>query len=343
MLENYTSNGKGGSMARVLVCGGAGYIGSHTAIELHRKGHFVVVLDNLCRGHKSAVPKDIPLIRGDIGDSQLVLNTLSEHRIDAVMHFAAHLAVGESVKAPLKYYSNNIAATVGLLSAVHNAGTPVFIFSSSASVYGTPKEVPICEDAPLAPINPYGFSKVVVERMLQDCSHAFGLKYIALRYFNAAGADPEGAAGIHYRDSTNLIPLVLGAALGKLEKVTIFGNDYPTPDGTCIRDYIHVTDLAGAHIKALDHLLAGGISGSYNLGNGKGYSVLEVIDTCRLISGKPIPTTVAGRREGDPAQLIADPAKAEKELDWHRRFPGLDSIVSSAWRWQVTHPDGYPD
>jgi UDP-glucose-4-epimerase GalE len=319
-------------MDEILVVGGAGYIGSHMCKYLHENGMRPLVLDNLSQGHRRAVQWG-PLYEGDMDDPDLLRQIADRHEIRAAMHFAAFCYVGESVREPLKYYRNNIGATLGLLSLLQERGIDKFIFSSSCATYGEPETLPIPEDHPQRPINPYGRTKLMMETILDDLDAAHGFRSICLRYFNAAGADPDGAIGEAHDPETHLIPLVLRAALGQGEALTIFGNDYPTADGTCIRDYIHVTDLAQAHFLALRQLLDGGGSARYNLGNGNGYSNLQVIETAERIAGVEIPYAFAPRRPGDPAALIGSADKAARELGWRPRFATLESIVETAWNW----------
>ena len=327
-------------MKNILIVGGAGYIGSYMCKYLAKNGYHPIVLDNLVYGHRQAV-KWGPFIAGQMADTRLLDQIFKEHPIAAVMHFAAFCYVGESVEDPGKYYQNNVAATITLLEEMLKKNIKNFIFSSSCAVYGEPVEIPITEQHPYNPINPYGRSKLMVEQILQDFRAAYGLEYVALRYFNAAGADPEGEIGEEHDPETHLIPLVLKTALGQRETINIFGNDYATKDGTCIRDYIHIDDLAQAHLLALDRLLNGLPGGQYNLGNGNGYSVKEVIEVARDITSKQIPAKIVERRPGDPAVLIGSSAKAFKELGWKPQFADLNAIVETAWQWHKTHPNGY--
>lgn len=329
-------------MANILICGGAGYIGSHMVrLLVEQTAHNVIVLDNLSMGHREAVPNGVSIEVGDIGDPALIRTILKKHSIDAVMHFAALLAVGDSVKDPLGYYRNNVIATHNVISAMVERGVKHFVFSSSAAVYGMPERSPISENTQKHPINPYGWTKYIVENLLSDCDTAHGLKFAALRYFNAAGAHPSGEIGEDHTPETHLIPLVLDVALGKRESISIFGDDYPTRDGSCIRDYIHVCDLASAHLIALERLLSGGESCRYNLGNGNGVSVFELVESCRRVSGRPIKAVVKPRRPGDPPSLVADSSKAQRELGWVPKFTKLDDIISTAWNWHFKHPNGY--
>jgi UDP-glucose 4-epimerase len=323
---------------RILITGGAGYVGSHAARVVARAGHEVWVYDNLSRGHRQAAPEG-RLIVGDLENRPLLEGTLREHEIDAVMHFAAFAYVGESVTEPAKYYLNNIGGSLALLEAMRAAGARKIVFSSTTAIYGEPQRIPTPEDEPQQPINPYGFSKLAVERVLDDYARAYGLAFAALRYFNAAGCSPDGDLGEDHDPETHLIPLVLQVALGQREKITIFGNDYPTPDGTCIRDYVHVDDLADAHVRALDHLRPGeGLK--LNLGSGRGHSVLEVVEACRRATGRAIPAEIGPRRPGDPSKLVADASLAKRVLGWQPQFD-LEAIVQTAWRWHREHPRGY--
>ncbi|MBN2583901.1 MAG: UDP-glucose 4-epimerase GalE [Planctomycetes bacterium] len=325
----------------VFVAGGAGYIGSHTVRLLMEAGHDVTVYDNLSEGHAAAVPAEM-LVRGDLADLGAVTAAMKAKRFDAAMHFAAHCYVGESVTEPQKYYVNNVTNALNLLRAMREADVGKIVFSSTAATYGNPIETPITETHPQNPINPYGRTKLMFEQALADYSRAYGMGYTALRYFNAAGAAPDGKLGEDHDPETHLIPLVLYAAMGKRKKVSIFGTDYETPDGTCVRDYIHIYDLAQAHILALEAMKPGD-GRKYNLGNGSGYSVREVIETAAKIVGKEIPHDEAPRRAGDPAVLVASSEKIVRELGWKPQFPHLESIIETAWRWHRDHPDGYAD
>lgn len=324
---------------RILVTGGAGYVGSITVRRLLQAGHEVVVYDNLSRGHAEAVPSEL-LIVGDLADEDRLAGLLKERHIEAVMHFAALALVGESVQQPERYYRNNVVGSFHLLEAMRRAGVGRLVFSSTTATYGTPEKMPIAESTPQNPINPYGFSKLVVERMLADYAAAHGLAFAALRYFNAAGASADGTLGEDHTPETHLIPLVLQVALGQRPVIQILGDDYPTPDGTCIRDYVHVEDLADAHLAALERLQPGQ-PWHLNLGTGSGYSVQQVIDACRKVTGHPIPTVIAPRRPGDPPALVADSRKAAEVLGWTPRYRTIESIVETAWRWHRTHPQGY--
>ncbi|MFC1815075.1 UDP-glucose 4-epimerase GalE [Thermodesulfobacteriota bacterium] len=325
---------------KILVTGGAGYIGSHMCKYLFGQGYQPVILDNLSRGHRQAV-KWGEFYKGSIADRSLLDKVFASHDIAAVMHFSAFAYVGESMNEPGKYYSNNVAATVWLLQAMVANGVYDFIFSSSCAVYGEPNEIPIPENHPKNPVNPYGRSKLMVEQILEDFSSAYGLRYISLRYFNAAGADPEGEIGEDHRPETHLIPLTLQTALGQRKAIEIFGDDYETRDGTCIRDYIHIDDLAQAHLLALERLSSGESGAIYNLGNAEGYSVNAVIDLARAITSRSIPAKVVGRRPGDPAVLVGSSEKAIQELGWNPRYMDLRDIIATAWNWHRKQPNGY--
>ena len=322
---------------KVLVTGGAGYIGSVVVEQLLAHGHGAVVYDNLVKGHRAAVAPDAAWVEGDLLDRARLLRAFEEHGVEAVIHMAAHSLVGESVENPHKYFVNNLTAGVALLDAMLEAGLKRLVFSSTAAVYGEPERVPITEDAAHSPTNPYGDSKLAFERLLRWYDAAYGVRSASLRYFNAAGASER--CGEAHDPETHLIPLVLRVAAGRMDQVRIFGEDYPTPDGTCIRDYIHVTDLADAHVLALKALDGG--SRVYNLGYGGGYSVREVVEMARQVTGRHIATERAPRRVGDPAVLIASSDKITTELDWQPRLSELDTIIESAWRWHLAHPGGY--
>jgi len=326
----------------ILVTGGAGYIGSHTVKELPAAGHQVVTLDNLSKGHRAAVLGG-EFIHGDLQDSDLLVSTLRDYDITAVMHFAADSLVGESMEHPARYFHNNIVNGLNLLNAMVRQGVRHIVFSSTAAVYGEPAEMPITEDFPKAPKNNYGLTKLMFEQVLATYEKAYGLKKVSLRYFNAAGADPAGEIGEDHSPETHLIPLVLQAALGIREKITVFGIDYPTPDGTCVRDYIHVSDLAQAHILALEALVSGERGGAYNLGNGTGFSVREVIDVAREVCGCNIPVIEGERRSGDPAVLVAGSERAVRELGWRPQYNDLRTIVETAWNWHRRHPGGFKE
>lgn len=325
---------------KLLVVGGAGYIGSHMVQHLINADHDVVVADNFSTGLRDAlVAAGLSEVAAlDIADAKALSALFSLHHFDAVLHFASFIQVGESVSEPGKYYANNLAATLTLLQAMVQAGVKRFIFSSTAAVYGDPVYVPIDEAHPKSPINPYGRSKWMVEQMLEDFDRAYGLKSVCLRYFNAAGADPGGLLGERHEPETHLIPLVMQAASGRRKAITVFGRDYDTPDGTCIRDYIHVSDLVNAHALALDYLQQGGESAAFNLGNGNGFSVQEVIETARRVTGRDIPLADAPRRPGDPPRLVADASKARSVLGWKPRFIDLETIVAHAWAWEQKWP-----
>lgn len=325
----------------VLLTGGAGFIGSHVVRALEDAGHSCVVVDNLCKGHPEALEAgSVELVVADVADKAALVNTMTEHEIDAVIHLAAFIEAGESVEKPDKYFSNNTMIGMTLLDAMREAGVKRLVFSSTAAVYGTPERVPIEETDRLEPINPYGASKLCVEYMLQGYATAYDMAFVALRYFNVAGAHPDGDIGEDHSPETHLIPLVLQVALGQREKIFIFGDDYDTPDGTCIRDYIHVCDLADAHVLAVGAAEAGQVK-VYNLGNGEGFSVREVIETCREVTGHAIPAEDAARRPGDPSRLIASSAKAIEQLGWQPTYPKLADIVAHAWQWHQGHPKGY--
>ncbi|MBW4560845.1 MAG: UDP-glucose 4-epimerase GalE [Mojavia pulchra JT2-VF2] len=322
-------------MTTILVTGGAGYIGSHAVLALKQAGYEVVVLDNLSNGHREIVEEvlQVKLIVGDTSDRQLLDQIFTTHDIAAVMHFAAYIAVGESVTDPGKYYRNNVIGTLTLLEAMLAASINKFIFSSTCALYGVPKFVPLTEGHPQDPISPYATSKWMVERILADFDPAYNLKSVRFRYFNAAGADPNGLLGEDHEPETHIIPLVLFAALGKRETIAIFGTDYPTRDGTCIRDYIHVADLAQAHILGLEYLLKGGESEVFNLGNGSGFSVREVIETAQKVTGKELKIVERDRRPGDPPILVGSSDKAQQILGWNPQYPNLNEIISHAWQW----------
>lgn len=319
----------------ILVTGGAGYIGSHAVQALQKSGYNVVILDNLVYGHRDIVENalKVELVVGDTGDRALLDNLFSSRNIAAVMHFAAYAYVGESVTDPAKYYRNNVLGTLTLLEAMVAANVKKFVFSSTCATYGIPKTVPIPEDHPQDPINPYGATKLMVERILADFDVAYNLKSVSFRYFNAAGADPNGLLGEDHNPETHLLPLVLMAALGKRESVSIFGTDYPTRDGTCIRDYIHVCDLADAHVLGLEYLLNGGDSNIFNLGNGSGFSVKEAIDAAREITGKEIKAVECDRRAGDPPMLVGSSEKARQILGWQPQYGDIKDILTHAWNW----------
>jgi UDP-glucose 4-epimerase len=318
----------------VLVTGGAGYIGSHTVRSLAAQGHKVVVLDNLVFGHRGAiVDQGVELAVGDIGDKELISNLFDKHGFAAVVHFAAYAYVGESVTNPLKYYRNNTAAPLALLEVMQEKGCKNFVFSSTCATYGVPESVPIVETNPQNPINPYGRSKLMLEWILRDCDTAWGLRSVSLRYFNASGSSEDGKIGEDHNPETHLIPRVLMAVTGEISHLDVFGTDYPTPDGTCIRDYIHVDDLASAHVKAISHLTAGGDSVACNLGTGVGVSVKEIIAAVEEVTGRPVPVKYSPRRAGDPPQLLADPSFAKEKLGWVADHKDVRDMVRSAWAW----------
>lgn len=324
----------------ILVTGGAGYIGSHTVAEFQARGEEVIVLDNLQKGHAEAVLAP-SFYQGDLRDSNLLDEIFTEHDVEAVIHFAADSLVGESVSNPLKYYQNNVASTLNLVTKMKEHGVGKIVFSSTAAAYGEPQNIPIQESDPTLPTNPYGETKLAIEKMLHWCDQAYGIHFVALRYFNAAGADPMGRIGEDHHPETHLIPLILQAALGQRESITIFGQDYPTSDGTCVRDYIHVLDLAQAHYLALHKLRETNESGIYNLGNGQGFSVAQVIEAARKVTGHPIPAQWGERRAGDPAVLIASSQLAQKELGWIPQWNRLEQMIETAWNWHKNHPQGF--
>ncbi len=325
----------------VLVTGGAGYIGSVMVEQLAGAGESVVVLDDISRGHEGALDSSVPFYKGRTGDRELVGRICREHEVDSCIHFAAYAYVGESVTEPGRYFDNNTVQALWLLDELIANGVRRFVFSSTCATYGEPVRVPIDESHPQAPVNPYGWSKLFVEKILSAYDRAYGLRFVALRYFNAAGATEK--RGEHHEPETHLIPNVLAAAAGRLPYVSVFGSDYPTPDGTCVRDYIHVTDLCSAHTLALAYLRGGGQSEFINLGNGHGYSVMEVIETARRVTGRDIEVRMEPARAGDPARLVADASKARDVLGWKTRYPGLEAIIRTAWEWHEAHPEGYPD
>jgi UDP-glucose 4-epimerase len=325
----------------VLVVGGAGYIGSHCVRQLSAAGHRPVVLDSLVYGHSGAVAREVAFHKGDLGDERLVAGVLAAEKIDLVMHFAAFCYVGESVTDPLKYYLNNSAATIHLLSAMLSAGVRKFVFSSTCATFGVPESLPISETLPQAPINPYGQTKLDVENALKALAHAGKLSFAAFRYFNAAGASEDGSIGEDHDPETHLIPLAIDAAVGKRPSLQLFGTDYPTPDGTCLRDYVHVDDLSRAHIAVFEKLAEPGAAHFYNLGTGKPSSNREVIHAVERVTGKKIRVIEGPRRPGDPPALYADSSKAKRELGWKVKFPDIDSIVATAWNWHRSHPGGY--
>jgi len=345
--ESVRSMGKNGSphelptehSMNILITGGAGYVGSHAARLLAKSGHEIWVYDNLSGGHREAVAEG-RLIVGDLADRAKLIDVMRQHHIEAVMHFAAFIEVGESVIDPSKYYDNNIGGTCSLLGAMQTAGVKKIVFSSTTATYGIPEKLPITENEPQKPINPYGYTKLVIEQALADYSRAYGWGYAALRYFNAAGASPDGDIGEDHHPETHLIPIVLQVALGQRDHIAIFGDNYNTPDGTCVRDYIHIEDLATAHLAALSKLQPG-VALRMNLGTGRGYSVREVIDACRRVTGHPIPEQIASPREGDSPELVADSTLAQKTLDWKPKYATIDQIIETAWQWHKNHPHGF--
>ena len=327
---------------KLLVTGGAGYIGSHTVRALQKAGHTPIIVDNFSRGHRDSVPTDVLCIEMDIADSTLV-EVMKEHEIEGVMHFAAHSQVGESMVNPSIYYDNNVVGSYRLIESARQAGVKHFVFSSTAAVYGEPEIVPIKEDAKLEPTNVYGRTKLMIEQMLSDYSKIYGMTYVALRYFNAAGADPSGEIGEDHTPETHLIPLVLDAALGKRPHITVFGTDYPTEDGTCVRDYIHVNDLSSAHVLAMNYLHDGGESTVFNLGSGNGFSVKAIIETAKEVTGIDILVEYGDRRAGDPGTLIASSDKIKSVLGWNPVFSNVKDVLKDAWGWHQSHPNGYDD
>ena len=327
----------------VLVCGGAGYIGSHNVKALIEQGEDVIVLDNLWTGHKAAVPEQATFYKGDVRDGALLDKIFTTHKVDAVLHFCACSLVGESVEKPLLYFNNNVGGMQSLLEAMTRSHVNKIVFSSSAAVYGEPKNVPIFEDDPTNPTNPYGESKRIMERIMHWVGQAHDIKYVSLRYFNVAGARHDGSMGEDHRNETHLIPIILQVPLKKRSHVTVYGDDYKTKDGTCIRDYVYIEDLAAAHLLALKYLRDGGESEIFNLGSGDGYSVMEMINAARKATGRDIAVEIGARRAGDPARLIADSKKARKILGWSPKVTRMEDIIATAWRWHLSHPNGYPD
>ena len=324
---------------QILVVGGAGYIGSHTAKALARAGYEPVVLDHLRHGHRWAVRWG-PLVETDLADPDALRAVFKKYRVAAVIHFAALIEAGESAREPAKYFRNNVVNTINLLDAMRDAGINRIVFSSTAAVYGNPQHTPMAEDHPKQPVNPYGVSKLMVERLLQCYGTAYGLAWTALRYFNASGADPEGELGELHDPESHLIPRAIGAACGDVPQLEVFGGDYPTPDGTALRDYIHVTDLASAHVRALERLTQGQPGGAFNLGTGRGHSVREVIAAIERIGKRTVPLKEAPRRPGDPPMLVADPSRAQRELGWSAQHSSLENIIKTAWHWYTRHRPG---
>ena len=327
----------------VLICGGAGYIGSHNVRAFRQHGDDVIVVDSLETGHRASVPEDVKFYEGDIRNSETLAKIFTENEIESVIHFCAYSLVGESVDKPLKYFDNNVGGMITLLEAMQKFDVKRIIFSSTAATYGEPKRVPILETDPTEPTNPYGESKRIMEKMMNWVSRRYDIRYVSLRYFNVAGAWHDGSIGEDHKCETHLIPLILQVPMGRREFITVYGNDYPTDDGTCIRDYIHVEDLAKAHILALEYLRNGGESNIFNLGSGDGYSVMEMINAARKVTGHPIPAKVGQRRAGDPARLVADSTKARKILKWQPEITKMEDIIATAWKWHSSHPDGYAD
>ena len=327
----------------ILVCGGAGYIGSHAVHALIEKGEQVVIVDNLQTGHRGALNPKAKFYEGDIRDASVLDKIFTENKVEAVIHFAANSLVGESMEKPLLYFNNNVYGMQVLLEAMVRHGVDKIVFSSTAAVYGEPKRMPIHEDDETCPTNTYGETKLTMEKMMKWVSRADGVRYVSLRYFNAAGALPDGSIGEDHATETHLIPLILQVPTGRRDHITVFGDDYPTPDGTCLRDYIHVVDLADAHVLALEYLRKGGASDIFNLGNGQGFSVKEMIAAAEKATGRSIKVEIGARRAGDPAQLIASSEKARSVLGWKPRFTDVEQVIGTAWRWHEHHPHGYED
>ena len=327
----------------ILVCGGAGYIGSHAVHALVEKGEQVVIVDNLQTGHRGALNPAAKFYEGDIRDAAVLDKIFTENKIEAVIHFAANSLVGESMEKPLLYFNNNVYGMQVLLEAMVRHGVDKIVFSSTAATYGEPKRVPIHEDDETCPTNTYGETKLTMEKMMKWVSRANGVRYVSLRYFNAAGALPDGSIGEDHKTETHLIPLILQVPTGRRDHITVFGDDYPTPDGTCLRDYIHVVDLADAHVLALEYLRKGGASDIFNLGNGRGFSVKEMIAAAEKATGRSIKVEIGARRAGDPAQLIASSEKARTVLGWKPQFTDVEQVIGTAWKWHESHPHGYED
>ena len=327
----------------ILVCGGAGYIGSHAVHALVEKGEQVVIVDNLQTGHRGALNPAAKFYEGDIRDASVLDKIFTENKIEAVIHFAANSLVGESMEKPLLYFNNNVYGMQVLLEAMVRHGVDKIVFSSTAATYGEPKRVPIHEDDETCPTNTYGETKLMMEKMMKWVSRANGVRYVSLRYFNAAGALPDGSIGEDHKTETHLIPLILQVPTGRRDHITVFGDDYPTPDGTCLRDYIHVVDLADAHVLALEYLRKGGASDIFNLGNGQGFSVKEMIAAAEKATGRSIKVEIGARRAGDPAQLIASSEKARTVLGWKPQFTDVEQVIGTAWKWHESHPHGYED
>ena len=327
----------------ILVCGGAGYIGSHAVHALVEKGEQVVIVDNLQTGHRGALNPAAKFYEGDIRDAAVLDKIFTENKIEAVIHFAANSLVGESMEKPLLYFNNNVYGMQVLLEGMVRHGVDKIVFSSTAATYGEPKRVPIHEDDETCPTNTYGETKLTMEKMMKWVSRANGVRYVSLRYFNAAGALPDGSIGEDHKTETHLIPLILQVPTGRRDHITVFGDDYPTPDGTCLRDYIHVVDLADAHVLALEYLRKGGASDIFNLGNGQGFSVKEMIAAAEKATGRSIKVEIGARRAGDPAQLIASSEKARAVLGWKPQFTDVEQVIGTAWKWHESHPHGYED
>ena len=327
----------------ILVCGGAGYIGSHAVHALVEKGEQVVIVDNLQTGHRGALNPAAKFYEGDIRDASVLDKIFTENKIEAVIHFAANSLVGESMEKPLLYFNNNVYGMQVLLEGMVRHGVDKIVFSSTAATYGEPKRVPIHEDDETCPTNTYGETKLTMEKMMKWVSRANGVRYVSLRYFNAAGALPDGSIGEDHKTETHLIPLILQVPTGRRDHITVFGDDYPTPDGTCLRDYIHVVDLADAHVLALEYLRKGGASDIFNLGNGQGFSVKEMIAAAEKATGRSIKVEIGARRAGDPAQLIASSEKARSVLGWKPQFTDVEQVIGTAWKWHESHPHGYED
>lgn len=327
----------------ILVLGGAGYIGSHAVDQLITKGYEVVVIDNLLTGHRQAIHPQAKFYEGDVRDKPFVQEVFKKETIEGVIHFAASSLVGESVEKPLKYFNNNVYGMQVLLEVMQEYDVKHIVFSSTAATYGEPKESPIVETTPTNPKNPYGESKLMMEKMMKWCDDAYGMKFVALRYFNVAGAKSDASIGEDHTPETHLVPIILQVALGQREALSIFGDDYDTPDGTCIRDYVHVEDLIAAHILALEYLKAGNKSNVFNLGSNSGYSVKEMLEAAREVTGKEIPAMVAPRRAGDPSSLVASSQKAKEILGWQPVYTDVKKIIKTAWNWHVSHPSGYAD
>lgn len=327
----------------VLVLGGAGYIGSHAVNQLINKGYDVAVVDNLLTGHRQAVHPKASFYLGDVRDKEFLNSVFQKEEIEGVIHFAASSQVAESMADPLKYFDNNIFGTISILEAMREAGVNKIVFSSSAATYGIPEEIPILETTRTNPMNPYGESKLTMEKMMRWCDTAYGMKFVALRYFNVAGAKSDGSIGEDHKPETHLVPIILQVALGQREQLSIYGDDYATPDGTNIRDYVQVEDLISAHILALEYLKSGNDSNVFNLGSSNGYSVKEMLDAARIVTGKEIPAVLAPRRPGDPDSLVASSEKAKTVLGWEPKYTNIEDIIRTAWNWHVGHPNGYED